>query len=195
MTAADSPRAAGPGPGPAGDPAGSGHTLTLTGPLQPRSGWQAVHCSMRKALEVAGSPSALILLREAFYGTSRFDDFAERAQLSQPAAAARLRELVGHGLLERYPYREAGQRTRMGYRLTGKGAGLFPVLVALMQWGDEWLAPAGAPVLLRHHGCGAPVAAQLRCSAGHQTAVGDLDLAAGPGRGAGRPRDRAGRTS
>ncbi len=190
---ADEDTAREPGPhraqaeGQAGDQAGeqaeSGHTVTLTGPLAPRSGWAAVHCSMRKALDVAGNTSALLILREAFYGTTRFDDFAERARISQPVAAARLRDLVEHGLLERYPYRESGQRARMGYRLTDKGAALFPVLVALMQWGDQWLAPAGAPVVLYHHGCGAPVAAQLRCSAGHQTGADELELAAGPGRG------------
>jgi DNA-binding HxlR family transcriptional regulator len=136
---------------------------------------------MARALDVISSRSALLILREAFYGTTRFDDFAERVGISEPVAAARLRELVDDGLLEREPYREAGQRTRMAYRLTGKGAELLPVLVALMQWGDRWLAPAGAPVVLRHQGCGETVQAELRCAAGHPTADADLELALGPG--------------
>jgi DNA-binding HxlR family transcriptional regulator len=157
------------------------HTLQLTGPLRARDAWSADACSIRRALDVAGTRSALLILREAFYGATRFDDFAARAQVSEPVTAARLRELVDDGLLEREPYQEPGQRTRMAYRLTGKGAELFPVLVALMQWGDRWLAPAGPPVELRHHGCDQPVRAELRCDGGHQPAIEDLDLIVGPG--------------
>jgi DNA-binding HxlR family transcriptional regulator len=132
----------------------------------------------------------MLLLREAFYGTTRFDDFAERVGISEPSAAARLRELVAEGLLEREPYREPGQRTRMQYRLTEKGSELFPALVALMQWGDRWLAPAGSPVTLSHRDCGQPVRAELRCAAGHQPGVGDLELSIGPGARVGGRRAR-----
>lgn len=161
------------------DPA---HAIGLSGPLYPRDRWQASACSMARALDVVSSRSALLILREAFYGTTRFDDFAERTGISEPVAAARLRELVGDGLLEREPYRAPGQRTRMAYRLTDKGAELLPVLVALMQWGDRWLQPAGAPVLLKHRECGEPVHAELRCMTGHEVAAEDLELAVGPGR-------------
>src|SRR5580693_4577854 len=160
----------------------SAHTVRLSGPLYPRDRWKATACSMARALDVVSSRSALLILREAFYGTTRFDDFAERVGISEPVAAARLRELVDDGLLQREPYREPGQRTRLAYRLTDKGAELLPVLVGLMQWGDRWLQPAGAPVELRHSGCDEVVHAELRCAAGHQTATEDLDLAVGPGR-------------
>jgi DNA-binding HxlR family transcriptional regulator len=162
----------------------SAHTVQLSGPLNPRDRWKASACSLARALDVVSSRSALLILREAFYGTTRFDDFAERVGISEPVAAARLRELVDDGLLEREPYRVAGQRTRMAYRLTDKGAELLPVLVALMQWGDRWLQPEGAPVELRHAGCDEVVHAELRCAAGHQASPGDLALAAGPGRAA-----------
>jgi DNA-binding HxlR family transcriptional regulator len=161
---------------------GEEHAVRLSGPLSPRDGWQATMCSMAKALDVVSSKSALLILREAFYGTARFDDFAERAGISEPVAAARLRELVTAGLLAREPYREPGQRTRMAYRLTDKGAELLPVLVALMQWGDRWLQPDGAPVLLRHTGCGEVVQAELRCAAGHEATAEEMDLTVGPGR-------------
>ncbi len=137
---------------------------------------------MARALDVVSSRSALLILREAFYGATRFDEFAERVGISEPVAAARLRELVDDGLLVREPYREPGQRSRLGYRLTDKGAELLPVLVALMQWGDRWLAPDGAPVVLHHSGCGEPVHAELRCEAGHLPEAGELDLVVGPGR-------------
>src|SRR5436305_15292055 len=113
-------------------------TLRLTGVLEPREGWTADGCTIAKTLEVLSTRSAFLILREAFYGTTRFDDFAQRVGISEPATAARLRELVESGLLEREDYREHGQRTRQRYRLTEKGADLFPALVALMRWGDRW---------------------------------------------------------
>ena len=73
-----------------------------------------------------------MILREAFYGTTRF-------------VAARVRELVDEGLLEREDYREAGQRTRQHYRLTAKGAALFPVLVALMRGATAGSTTAADP--------------------------------------------------
>ena len=102
---------------------------------------------------------------------------AERVGISQPVAAARLRELVDEGLLEREDYREPGQRTRQRYKLTDKGTDLFPALAALMQWGNRWLDERGGPVELRHSGDGEPVTVELRCAAGHRVGPGELDLA------------------
>jgi DNA-binding HxlR family transcriptional regulator len=150
--------------------------LQLTGSLEPRGAWAADRCTIAKALDVVSTRSAFLILREAFYGTTRFDDFARRAQISEPVAAARLRELVEDGLLERENYREPGQRTRQRYRLTEKGADLFPALVALMQWGDRWLDDRGGPVELRHRDCGESVSLELRCAAGHTVSSGDLEL-------------------
>src|SRR5215471_458630 len=152
-------------------------TVRLTGVLDPREGWKAERCTIAKALDVLSTRSALLILREAFYGTTRFDDFAERVGISEPVTATRLRELVDEGLLEREDYREPGQRTRQRYRLTPKGADLFPALAALMQWGDRWLDDRGGPVELRHRDCGEPVSVELRCAAGHVVGSGDLDLA------------------
>ena len=137
---------------------------------------------MARALDVVSSRSALLILREAFYGTTRFDHFAQRTGISEPVTAARLAELVEEGLLAKEPYREPGQRTRLSYRLTDKGAELFPVLVALMEWGDQWLAADGAPVVLTHRDCGEPVHIEFRCAAGHKASLDELDLEAGPGR-------------
>ena len=152
-------------------------TLELAGALDPRSGWTATRCSLARALDVVSTRTAFLLMREAFYGTERFDDFAERVGISDPVASARLKELVAEGLLVREPYREPGQRTRYGYRLSDKGADLFPALVALMQWGDRWLADDGAPVEVRHRSCGGTVHAELRCDHGHDVVLGELELA------------------
>ena len=154
------------------------HAVQMTGSLYPRGSWTAKNCMIAKALDVVSTRSAFLILREAFYGTTRFDDFAERARVSEPVAASRLHDLVEEGLLEREDYREPGQRTRQRYRLTDKGADLFPALVALMQWGNRWLDDRGGPVELRHRGCGEPVEAQLTCAAGHGVGPDELDLAA-----------------
>jgi DNA-binding HxlR family transcriptional regulator len=159
--------------------------LRLTGSLEPRSAWTAERCTIAKALDLVGTRSAFLILREAFYGTTRFDEFAQRVGISEPVAAVRLRELVEQGLLEREDYRDPGQRTRQRYLLTEKGADLFPALVALMQWGDRWLDDRGGPIELRHRDCGEPVRVQLRCSAGHQVDVDELDAARRSSQGAG----------
>lgn len=150
--------------------------IAMTGALAPRESWVARQCSVERALQVIHTRSAFLILREAYYGATRFDEFSRRARLSEPVTATRLRELVAAGLMVREPYQEPGQRTRDRYRLTDMGAELLPVLVALMQWGDRWLQEDGAPVALRHSGCGEPVTAQLRCDAGHQVEPGELDL-------------------
>ncbi len=149
--------------------------VRLTGELDPRQAWTADRCTIAKALEVLSTRSALLILREAFYGTTRFDDFAERVGISEPATATRLRELVDEGLLEREAYREPGQRTRQQYRLTDKGADLLPVLVSLMQWGDKWLDDRGGPIELIHRDCGEAVSVELRCAQGHEVGSGEID--------------------
>src|SRR3954468_13191978 len=152
------------------------HTLRLTGRLEPREAWTADRCTLARSLDVITTRSAFLILREAFYGTTRFDEFAERVGISEAVTAARLRELVDDGLLEREDYREPGQRTRQRYRLTEKGADLFPALAALMQWGDKWIDERGGRVELRHRDCGERVAVELRCAAGHAVSPEELDL-------------------
>lgn len=149
----------------------------MTGALEPRDGWTADRCPMAHALDVVRTRSAFLVLREAFYGATRFEEFAERTGLSEPVTAAKLRELTDAGLLAREPYQEPGQRTRRLYRLTEKGSDLLPALVALMQWGDKWVLPGGARVEIRHQGCGSRVTAELRCDHGHDVGRDELELA------------------
>ena len=150
----------------------------MTGVLDPRDGWTADRCPMAGTLYVLSTRTAFLVLREAFYGATRFEQFVERAQVSEPVAASRLRELTAAGLLARVPYQEPGQRGRYEYQLTDKGADLAPALVALMDWGDRWAITGGARVALKHAGCGAPVHAELRCAEGHLVASSDLELTA-----------------
>jgi DNA-binding HxlR family transcriptional regulator len=157
----------------------STNAIQMTGHLEPRGAWTADGCSLAKALDVVRTRSAFLILREAFYGATRFDEFTDRTGLSEPVTATRLRELTEAEILRREPYREPGQRTRERYRMTDKGAELLPVLVALMQWGDRWLQEGGAPVELRHEGCGALVSAQLRCDEDHRVELEELELVPG----------------
>ena len=151
--------------------------LDLDPALQRRRG-PAPECSVDRALQVVSTRSAMLLMREVFYGVTRFDELTARVGISEPVAAARLKELVAAGLLVREPYREPGQRTRYAYQLTEKGADLLPVLVGLLRWGDRW-APAegGGPVELTHSGCGEPVRAELRCAAGHEVRAPEIHVA------------------
>src|SRR4051812_22379720 len=125
-------------------------------------------CPISRALGVVGNRSSLLILREAYYGTTRFDDFAQRVGIAESMAAARLRELVAEGLLERRPYQEPGQRTRYEYVLTEAGADLLPVVIGLGRWGEKH-RPTGTRTRMRytHTGCGETVSAEARCAAGH----------------------------
>jgi DNA-binding HxlR family transcriptional regulator len=154
-------------------------TLRMTGELDPRDSWSAgAECTIARSVELLSARSSFLLMREAFYGATRFEEFVRRAELSEPAASVRLHELVEQGLLELEPYQESGQRTRNRYLLTEKGADLFPVIVSLMQWGNRWLDDSGGPAELLHRGCGSVVHAELRCERGHKVELGELDLAA-----------------
>ena len=83
----------------------------LQGPLADRSRWSPVgECPVEKTMSVVGTKSAMLIMREAYYGTTRFDDFARRVGITKAATSARLAELVDLGLLTRRPYREPGQR-------------------------------------------------------------------------------------
>ncbi|MCO1595354.1 helix-turn-helix transcriptional regulator [Micromonospora sp. RHAY321] len=150
--------------------------------LDDRDSWSPANCSIGRAMDIVGSRSTMLIMREALLGTRRFDDFVRRVGVGEPAMAARLKELVGAGVLERIPYREPGQRTRHEYQLTRKGRELLPVVTALRNWGDTWAADdAGPSLLATHRDCGHPIRAVLRCEAGHDISDGEIDIAAGPG--------------
>jgi DNA-binding HxlR family transcriptional regulator len=121
-------------------------------------------CSVQRTLAVIGEKWTMLLIRDAANGVHRFDDFRRHVGLSDAVLADRLRTLVAQGLFETREYQEPGQRKRNEYRLTAKGWDLFPVLVALMQFGDKHLSDGtGEPWQVLHKGCGHPVRAEVRC--------------------------------
>lgn len=117
-------------------------------------------CGAARALDVIGDRWTLLILREAFYGVTRFDDM--RADMGSPRSVLtqRLARMVEEGLLTRVPYREAGARERFAYALTAKGRGLAGVILALMRWGDAYLAPDG-PALAVTDRAGRPLKVAL----------------------------------
>jgi DNA-binding HxlR family transcriptional regulator len=117
---------------------------------------------------IIGERSTFLVLREAFNGVRRFDDMQRRTGMPRQVLSQRLARLVSEGLLRKVPYRESGQRRRDEYRLTDKGLDLYPLLVAMMHWGDRYaVGSAGPQVLLRHRDCGEPLRMQMACGAGH----------------------------
>jgi DNA-binding HxlR family transcriptional regulator len=151
--------------------------IQLTGRIADRDSWVATRCSIDRTFALVGTRSAMLLMREAYYGGTRFDDFVSRTGMTEAVTAARLKELVEIGLLERRPYQEPGSRTRHEYVLTEAGRDLLPALLGMLQWGDKYLAPrdGGPGIVLRHADCGAAVAAEVRCAAGHAVAIGEIE--------------------
>ncbi|NUW44641.1 winged helix-turn-helix transcriptional regulator [Nonomuraea rhodomycinica] len=146
--------------------------------------FRADNCSIERTLEVVGEKWTFLVLREAFRGVRRFADMQAATGAPRQVLSARLARLVEEGLLRKEPYREPGQRQRDEYRLTDKGRDLYPLLVALMHWGDKYLADDdGPPVLLTHRDCGAPIELHLLCAEGHEV-PGPRQVTALPGSGA-----------
>jgi DNA-binding HxlR family transcriptional regulator len=119
-------------------------------------------CSIARTLERIGDRWTMLLVRDAFLGVRRFDDFQRTLGVARNVLADRLARLVDDGILEKHRYRQRPERYE--YRLTEKGADLWPVLVSLMKWGDRHdPAEGGPPMLVLHRGCGGELDERLRC--------------------------------
>lgn len=159
------------------------HMATAVRPGAPEAlAWSAENCTLGRAMEILGEKWTILVLREVFVGIRRFEDMRVRTGIPRQVLTNRLAALVGHGILRRHPYQEPGERVRDEYRLTEKGFDLYPVLVAILAWGDRYLGdPDGPPLALAHRDCGAPVSAELRCAEGHHVAPRDTVPRPGPG--------------
>lgn len=155
----------------------------LRGVLSDRDSWSTIgECPIETTMAVVGTTNSMLLVREAYYGTTRFDDFARRLGITRAAVSARLRDLVDVGIFERHPYREPGQRRRDEYLLTERGIDLMPVVWAMFEWGRAH-DPNRTRLALLHDGCGERVGVELRCSAGHIVHPAELGIAAPADRG------------
>ena len=138
-------------------------------------------CSVARALEIVGERWTLLILRDVFLGVRRFEDIQRDLGVARNVLTGRLQALVDHGVLERHPYQE--RPVRHEYRLTEKGLGLWPVITALMAWGDEYApAPGGPPTVIVHRGCGGRLV-DRRCETCGTVVAGPREAraVAGPG--------------
>jgi DNA-binding HxlR family transcriptional regulator len=118
-------------------------------------------CSVARTLDIVGEKWALLAVREVFLGNRRFDEMIKRTGAPRDTLVARLRTLVGAGILERRQYSE--HPARFEYYLTDIGKDLYPVILTLRQWGDSHLAGADGPPTIFMHSCGHPLRARLVC--------------------------------
>ena len=111
----------------------------------------------------------MVVIREVVNGVRRFDDMQKHSGVNRQVLSNRLAHLVDEGILRRVPYQPEGSRARYEYRLTQKGLDLYPILTALAEWGEQYVAgPEGPAVEMAHRGCGARVHAVLVCDADHR---------------------------
>ena len=132
-------------------------------------------------MDLLGDAWTPLVLREAFYGIHRFDEFQQALGIARNTLTDRLRRLVDEGLLEKRPYQD--EPRRYDYVLTEKGRDFFGVLAAMSRWGDRWLAgEEGAPVVFHHDSCGHDTEAEVVCAVCREPLrAGDTSMRLGPG--------------
>ncbi|HEX6567622.1 MAG TPA: helix-turn-helix domain-containing protein [Acidimicrobiales bacterium] len=145
-------------------------------------------CSLARSVDLLGDWWSPLVLREAFYGVRRFEDFQRSLGIGRNILTQRLNRLVDEGLLVRRPYQD--RPVRHEYVLTDKGRDFFPVMAAMVRWGDRWLAgDDGPPVILHHEVCDHDMHAEVVCShCGEPLALRDVTAALGPAARRGRAR-------
>ena len=141
-----------------------------------RTSFRRWPCSIARTADFLGDWWTPLVLREVFFGTTRFDDMQRALAIGRNVLAERLRRLTREGMLERRRYQD--RPPRYEYHLTEKGRDFYPVLLAMMRWGDRWLhGRKGPPVLLRHAACGKITHGELVCARCHEP-IGHLDTSA-----------------
>ncbi|MCE7005317.1 helix-turn-helix transcriptional regulator [Kibdelosporangium philippinense] len=136
------------------------------------------NCSMARALEVVGERWTLMIVRDAFYGVRRFGDFATQLGIPRAVLTNRLKALVQEGVFSR----DDDGAGNVEYRLTAKGVELWPIVRALMHWGDSFYSPAGVKRAVRHDLDGGLLDQEGRCEqCGHLVPVPESRIEPGPG--------------
>lgn len=146
-----------------------------------RKSFDGMNCSIARSLEEIGEWWSLLIVREMTQGMNRFDQFQKELGIARNILTARLERLTELGIIERYPLLERANTD--GYRLTKKGEDLYPVIVALMQWGDRWLSPgAKPPTALVEDSTGKPIETlAVRAQGGKPLTFHEVRYALGPG--------------
>lgn len=111
-----------------------------------RKSYSDMNCSVAQSLDIVGDPWTLLVVRDVMFGFRRFNDIQERLGIARNTLTDRLATLVDHGVLRKDAYQDNPERFE--YRLTPKGRALSPIIITLMQWGDEWSELPEPPVHL-----------------------------------------------
>ncbi|WP_353142453.1 winged helix-turn-helix transcriptional regulator [Acinetobacter pragensis] len=120
-------------------------------------------CSIARTLSILGDRWTMLILRNAFMGMRRFDDFQQNLGVTRHVLSERLKRLVEHGILVKAPYFD--RQERFEYRLTDKGLELYPILLSMSKWADKWMDEGqGAPIQYVHKSCDKPFQPVLVCS-------------------------------
>lgn len=138
-------------------------------------------CSVARTLSVLGDRWTMLILRNAFMGVRRFDDFQRSLGLTRHVLSERLKRLVEHEILVKVPYVQ--RQERFEYQLTEKGLDLYPIILAMVQWADKWMdLGMGKPLEFTHKSCGQKINPKVVCSECNGLIhVQDVRVAAGPG--------------
>ncbi len=138
-------------------------------------------CSIARTMDLLGDWWTPLVLRDAFYGIRRFDEFQQALGIARNTLADRLRRLVDEGLLEKVAYQS--EPVRYDYVLTEKGRDFYGVLVAMTRWGDKWLADEdGSPITVHHEACGHDTHAEVVCAhCARPLTAADTRMRPGPG--------------
>ncbi|MBF6190068.1 MULTISPECIES: winged helix-turn-helix transcriptional regulator [Nocardia] len=138
-----------------------------------------VPCSITRPLVIFGDRWTLLILKSCFSGIRRFNAFQSALGISRSRLQDRLDRLIEHGILVK---QKAAVGAHEEYRLTPKGHDIYPILLAIRDWGDTYMAPEGPPVRYNHHDCTGEAHVRLECdSCGSELTARDVTPAPGPG--------------
>lgn len=145
--------------------------------LRDRETWSiGDRCSAARVLDLLSTKTAFLVVRECFYGTTRFEDFVARIGTSAPAVSRALKQLKAAGIVVPVRYREPGRRARDEYRLTQAGEDLLPVFLSLMQWGDRYLQDGRPPLSFVDADTGRPMRVRVTADPASETAADDIEI-------------------
>lgn len=145
--------------------------------LRNRDAWSiGGRCSAERVLDLLSTKTVFLVVRECFYGTTRFEDFVARIGTSAPAASRALKQLESARIVARVPYQEPGRRARDEYRLTEAGEDLLPVFLSLMQWGDKYLQDGRPPLSFVETGTGRAMKVRVTADPAAETTSDDIEI-------------------
>ncbi|GAB3895807.1 helix-turn-helix domain-containing protein [Microbispora bryophytorum subsp. camponoti] len=149
--------------------------------LSDRDAWSIGDgCSAGRVLDLLSTKTVFLVVRECFYGTTRFDDFVTRVGASAPAVSRALKQLKAAGIVASVVYREPGSRARDEYRLTEAGEDLLPVFLSLIQWGDRHLQDGRPPLSFVEAGTGRPIQVRVSAEPAPETVCDDIEIRVHP---------------